>query len=76
MNGSSRGELSQQRINLYGRHSAPQNHSKIIWHVLKIKKSSYDYLCPILTLFGIFILKTLNRSSLRFGGFADKSVQK
>ena len=53
-----------------------ENGQEYLRHVLKIKKSSYDYLCPILTLFGIFILKTLNRSSLRFGGFADKSVQK
>ncbi len=35
-----------------------------------------NYLCLCLSLFGIFALNHLNRSSLRFCMIADKSAQK
>ena len=44
--------------------------------VLLINKFSMNYLCLLLSLFGIFASNPLKRSSLRFGGLEVKSARK
>ena len=44
--------------------------------VLLINKFSMNYLCLLLTFFGIFAFNPLNRSPLRFGGLEVKSARK